>query len=36
MSHLLNLISVSVVFYAVVTRGGLSVALVLERIARRS
>lgn len=32
MTHLLNLLTVSVLFYASVTRGGLGVAWVLGRV----
>jgi hypothetical protein len=34
-THLLNLLALTLVFYASVTRGGLAVARVLERIVRR-
>jgi hypothetical protein len=34
MAHLLNVLSVSVVFYTGVTRGGLAFARVLERVVR--
>ena len=34
MAHLVNLLSCSIVFYAAVTRGGVAVARVLERVAR--
>lgn len=34
MAHLLNFLSVSVVFYTGVTRGGLAFARVLERVVR--
>ncbi len=33
-THLLNLLCVTVLFYAGVTRGGLAVARVLERVVR--
>jgi hypothetical protein len=33
-AHLLNLLSANVVVYAAVTRGGLAVARVLERVVR--
>jgi hypothetical protein len=36
MTHLLNSLSATVLVYASVTRGGLGVARVLERVTRRS
>jgi hypothetical protein len=33
-THLLNLLAASLLFYASVTRGGVAVARVLERLAR--